>query len=639
MEPCDRKSTTVRKIVAVLLVVTGLTTTWAWGQVAKLAEPAPTDPATEATAIYGAWQAEGEELPGLFRSTDEGATWTALDLPTGAGLLAWADDGSRRVVIAAADSTVYQSLDRGSTWTLLGRDLAVSSLLWDEDGGLYVGTEDQGILHLAPGGTLLEVSMAAEGLDSDRIVGLASAGGHVYAATPTTLFHSEAGADWTRTAPLPAQVTAIAATDAQTIYAGTTTSGVYRSTDAGLSWQPAWEGLGMAAGQMVEVTALRADPSEPGVLYAAVDHIVGSVHLHSSAAGVFVSLDGAASWQPLDGPAFPEAAHAQALVVVPGKPLYVQAVTASALQAYAPDVPGLLAWLESDEAGLRLSAARQLGLARPEGVWPGLLALLDDPDPAVALTASAALGRIDDPASVPGLLMAVENPSEEVRQGAARALGLMKAEPAVDALRPMLLLGEGLDVSAAGEALGRIGGPEATNVLLAALADPTPTARWHAAMAALEEMGSPAVEPLVELLAGQDAHLRRNAAQALGWVSSPAATEALVRTMRRDTDVTVRGQAAWALGEIGDPAARKALARAELRDPAPEVQAVAAWALSQVPASGEPTSRWTERWASVLGQLQPLRWLVLAMALAGAGWLVTKDRLRAAKPQPHELGC
>ena len=77
------------------------------------------------------------------------------------------------------------------------------------------------------------------------------------------------------------------------------------------------------------------------------------------------------------------------------------------------------------------------------------------------------------------------------------------------------------------------------------------------------------------MLEGQDGHARRNAAQALGWIRSPLATDALVRVLEKDRDATVRGQAAWALGEIGDPAARRTLERAQLRDPAVEVQTAA----------------------------------------------------------------
>jgi HEAT repeat protein len=151
-------------------------------------------------------------------------------------------------------------------------------------------------------------------------------------------------------------------------------------------------------------------------------------------------------------------------------------------------------------------------------------------------------------------------------------------------------------------------------------------------MAALEGMGEPAVAPLVAMLESQDAHARRNAAQALGWIGSTSATEALMVALKKDGDATVRGQAAWALGEIGDPAARRALERAQLRDPAVEVQTAAERALPRVPARTEAVPGWATRWAPALNQLQPVRWLVLSLSLAGAAWLMMGKGSLAAVP-------
>jgi HEAT repeat protein len=634
MDKRQRIIHSIRRVLAVVLVVAGLSTTWAWGEVARLAGPAPVAGQPRVAALYAAWQVEGSEQPSLFRSTDEGATWLPLTLPGGAAPLVWADDGGKRVAVATDGSAVFRSDDVGDTWTATANDLPVSSLVWDDDGGLYVGTNGRGILRLAADGTLLDITTTQRELASGQIVDLSLAGGHLFAATPTVVFHTEdGGATWTKTAPLAERVTAIAATDRQTVYAGTATAGVYKSSDAERTWQPAWEGLGLAAGQMVRVTALEADPWEPGVLTVAVDHVVGSTQVHASAAGLFVTVDGGASWQALAGPGFPEAGHASSLVLVPGKPLFAQAVTRAGLQRYAPDMVRILAALESDDPRVRASAARQLGLARPLGVGNELLAALDDPDPAVSLTAADALGRINDPAAVPGLLLAIEHPSEAVRLGAARALGTMGVEAAVEPLRSMLLGGEGLEVSAAAEALGRIGGPAATDALVTALADPQPTARWHGAMAALEATGEPAVAPLVTMLHGQGVEARRNAAEALGWIGSSSATQALVQALKKDGDATVRGQAAWALGEIGDPAARRALERAQLRDPAAEVQIAAEWALYRVPVQTEAAAGWATRWAPTFSRLQAVRWLVLVLSLAGAAWLMMGKAPLVAVPR------
>jgi len=412
--------------------------------------------------------------------------------------------------------------------------------------------------------------------------------------------------------------------DARQVYIGTETAGVYRSLDAGQSWQPAREGLGLAAGQMVKVTALRADPERPGVLYATVDHVLGSTQVHASAAGAFVSLDGGASWQPLAGPSFPEAQHASSLVLLPASPLHVHAVTAGGLQAYAPDVAAALAALESPEPAGRAAAAQLLGLARTEEAAGPLLAALTDADPAVSLAAARALGQIADPATAGPLLVALKHPSLQVRTGAARALGMMGADAAVEPLRAMLLAGEGQEVAVAAEALGQIGSPAAVEALLVPLSDLSMTPRRHAALGALETVGQPAVDPLVERLDSDSSHIRRNAAEALGWVGELSAVEPLAYALKHDRDAEMRARSAWALGQIGDPAAHNALLRASEDDTALRVREQASQALAQLGEGAGQRARaagWPRNWAPALNRLQPLRWLFLISSLAGAAWL------------------
>jgi HEAT repeat protein len=420
------------------------------------------------------------------------------------------------------------------------------------------------------------------------------------------------------------------------VYVGTQTSGVYKSTDAGQTWQPGSEGLGLAAGQMVKVTALRIDPQEPNVLYATLDYVVGSTQVHASAAGAFVTLDNGAFWVPLAGPAFPAARQASDLVLVPGKPLYARAVTDTGLETYAPDTAAALAALEGTDPQARATAARMLGLARYQKAGDALLAALDDPDPAVSMAAADALARLNDPDTASGLLVALEHPNEQVRLQAARALGRMRIEAAVEPLRLMLLNSEGAAAVVAADALGRIGSPAAMDAVLAALAAPDGTPRWHAALAALEAMGEPAVRPLTEMLASPDLYARRNAAEALGWIGSPSATAALTRVLD-DASPLVREQAAWALGEAGDPAARRALERASSGDASAAVRAAADAALVRIGEKPVAGIRWLAAWAPALYRLQAVRWLILLLSLAGAAWLAIGQRrlsLRLA-PQRH----
>jgi HEAT repeat protein/photosystem II stability/assembly factor-like uncharacterized protein len=594
----QRKVRTIRWALSVILAMAGMTTMWAWGQVGRVVGTTAEVKEPEEPILYAAWQPVGAEHAILFDSRDEGSTWQPLVLPGACVPVIWVGDGGKRVAVATDDGSLLRSDDGGDHWVVAANDLPTLSLAWGDDGSLYVGTDGRGVYRLASDGTMTNIATTQGELASARVVGLSQAEGRLIAATPTVLFYTD-GADaapgsstWTRSTPPPDRVTTVVAAGRETVYAGTATSGVYRSVDAGQTWQPARQGLGLAAGQMVRITALRADPQEPGVLYAAVDHLVGSTHVHASAAGIFVALDGGASWQPLAGPVFPEAGHTSSLVLVPGRPLYVQAVTARGLQSYAPDVKGALAALESADPRAQAAAARELGVARPAGVWNELLAALDDREPAVSLAASEALGHINDPASVGSLLPALQHPHEFVRLGAARALGMMGIEAAVQPLRAMLLNGKGPEVSVAGEALASIGSPAAIEALLVALADSEPTARWHVAMAALEAIGEPAVGSLLETLSSEDVYARRSAAQALGWIGSPSAAAALEDALA-DADAGVQSQAAWALSEIGDPAAE---------------------------------NQWPARWATILDRLQPLRWMVLALSLAAAGWLAASNR-------------
>jgi HEAT repeat protein len=621
MEGTDRIERRIRLLLSITLAVLSLTMTWAWGQVARLADTPATEAEPQRAALYAAWRPAGADGVVLFRSVDQGASWQPLALPQDLTPKLWAADGGEQIAVVGQDDSVWRSRDRGETWSKVAEDLSVRSLAWNEVGGLYLGLAEGGVSYLSASGSLSASGPAPEELASAPIVGLSLAGGRLFAATPSALFHTDnGGRTWAAAAPIPELATTIVATSPQVVYAGTATAGVYKSLDAGQTWRPALEGLGLAAGQMVRITALQADPEESGVLYATVDHLVGSTRVHASAAGAFVTLDGGSSWEPLAGPVFPDARQAFALLVAGGKPLYVQAVTAAGLQAYEPDLAGAMETLEHPEAQKRASAARTLGLAGHQGAEEILLAALCDPDPGVSLAAAEALGRINDPAAASGLLIALEHPSERVRGNAARAAGMMGLEAAVKPLRSMLLSGEGPEVSMAAEALSRIGSPAAIDALLAALSDSRPTPRWHAAMAGLESLGQPAVAPLAAMLESQEAHVRSNAVQALGWIGSPSATEALVSRLK-DRDAGVRTQAAWALGEIGDPAAQTALERAVAQDTAVQVRDQAEWALSRIEQKPAATAGWLGAWAPTLSQLEALRWLLLGLSLAGAMWL------------------
>ena len=631
---------TVRWVLSVMLIALGLSVTWAWGQVASLAGPASESPSPQPAALYAAWQPAGLAQAELFRSADKGATWQALTLPQSGAPAAWAYDGGDRLAVAVGGGSLFVSKDRGDTWTTAGDGSPVLSLAWNQDGVLYAGTNQKGIYRLASDGSLTAMRSAPAELAVAAVQHLTSAGNRLFAATRSVLFYTDDGGQtWVKSMPAPGPISALAAADRATVYVGTETSAVYKSSDAGRTWQPAMAGLGLAAGQMVKITALQADPEQPGVLYAAVAYAVGSTQVHLSAEGAFMTLDGGDSWQALAGPTFPAAAQASELVPLPDRPLSVLAVNANGFQSYAPDTASALAALGSSDPAARAAAARLLGLAKAKEASDALLTALADPDPGVSLTAADALGRIADPANSSALLVMIEHPDEQVRLGAARALALMKSEAAVEPLRAMLMNGQGAEVTVGAQGLGQIGTPAAIDALLAALVDAEMSPRRHAALGALEAMGEPAVGPLSKLVtSSRDANARQNSAEALGWIGSSQATQALVDALQ-DRSEAVRGSAAWALGEIGDPAARAALERAVEGDGSVVVQVEARQALSQLAEKPSIAVDRAAPWPLILSRLQPMRWLILVMSVAGAAWLAWGNRRLVPSPIGQQADC
>ena len=132
----------------------------------------------------------------------------------------------------------------------------------------------------------------------------------------------------------------------------------------------------------------------------------------------------------------------------------------------------------------------------------------------------------------------------------------------------------------AAEALGKIGNPIATEPLITAFNDSKSSVRSDAAVA-LGEIGNPiATEPLITALNDSRTYVRSSAALALGKIGNPIATEPLI-TALNDSNYFVINFAAEALGKIGNPIATKPLITA-LNDSDSDLRISAAWALGEI---------------------------------------------------------
>lgn len=434
----------------------------------------------------------------------------------------------------------------------------------------------------------------------------------------------DGGSSWSLTKALPSRPLSLAVTSKETgmLLVGTESLGLLVSRDLGGDWQansnpmPADSGIAPLA-----VNALTVDPTDDNILYAASGLWLGTSTARLTPIGTFASVDGGQHWLMLARAPL-GASSIIDLDPVEGKPLTIAALdtqgtrTTLALTLNAD----LISLLESPEAGVRAATARALGLIGDPAAAPVLLAGLTDPDPLAGDRAAEALGRLGDTSIVPALLNALEDPNETAAARAARVLGMLRATAAVDRLGEMLQSDRPLVIRSAAEALAAIGSPDALAALLVPLADAEMTPGRHAAMAGLEAVGADAVAPLTAALTAQNADLRANAAEMLGYLPATSSTAALVRALD-DAEPSVRAEAAWALGEIGTAEARSALAAAARTEADATAKTAAASALARVDAanSGRSTS-FNALLLAQFSQISASRWtfMVLSMALAAA---------------------
>lgn len=223
-------------------------------------DPSTGKPSVYTTSNYGAnWQSTGISASpvgvrkigsqtflftdiGLWSSTD-GQTWSRTS--QNRGLVRWTYSGADRTSVNRLLALPYVSADGGQNWSVPSSSL--------------------------PGGTLYQSPQTASRW------WLAGANGDVFLSTDNLN-----SAPWVGRVPYQTSSVLLApsATNDQLIYAGGT-GGVYKSGNAGATWNVASNGL-----QHATVTGIVVNPTNDQMVFVATGH-----------AGVFKSTDGAASWQ------------------------------------------------------------------------------------------------------------------------------------------------------------------------------------------------------------------------------------------------------------------------------------------------------------------------------------------------------
>jgi photosystem II stability/assembly factor-like uncharacterized protein len=199
----------------------------------------------------------------ILRITDAGARWStvAQEVTTRFSRFALAPDG--RIYAGTYGDGLFRSTDDGVTWSRFGpaaNGLTVSAIAFDASGKIMVGTGEEGM------GTLYAIGR--ESGEWSRMSSIDNAVGVIdVLATPRSLvaltlsppFHSifrsgDGGGVWSATMKTDAP-SAIAVDHDGTIYAGSRWNGVHSSTDDGATWSIDTAGLSALGVQTLAVDA------------------------------------------------------------------------------------------------------------------------------------------------------------------------------------------------------------------------------------------------------------------------------------------------------------------------------------------------------------------------------------------------
>lgn len=261
-------------------------------------------------------------------------------------------------------------------------------------------------------------------------------------------------------------------------------------------------------------------------------------------------------------------------------PLYGQIL----IRIGSPAIPALTKALGTAHPLVRGRVAEILGMARNDQAIPALLDALRSEFYTVRAKAAIALGNIGNPKAIEPLLKLLRDPEGEVRIGALQSVGKFSDPGTFDKIANVLLDDPIIEVrQAAARVLGNTGHPSAGFFLMEALRD---SFWWYEReqaagdlLQAIENIGVPVVDSLIEALGDREGTVRKFAALILGKIGDPRAIEELGMTLY-DLHHDVGFAAAESLARFGAPAI-KVLSEA-LSHPEPSVREHAVIGLGEI---------------------------------------------------------
>lgn len=244
---------------------------------------------------------------GLFRSDDDGATWSARnsglrEIPYGVYVTA---QPNSYLFARDWDTGLFRSGDRGRTWKRIvpkedGRSIDVLGLRHDptRPSILYAGfsfrnpdgssvqalfkTEDSGETWRRLPLTTFIADIAVDPARPSNV--------YVASHTDGILMSVDGGSSWTPTSltNLNCQAVALGPVGSSVVYARTFDKGMFRSDDGGATWTTMNNGLELAL-RIYFLTGFNVDPSDPNTIYVSID-------------ALYRSRDGGRTWETVSHP-------------------------------------------------------------------------------------------------------------------------------------------------------------------------------------------------------------------------------------------------------------------------------------------------------------------------------------------------